>query len=163
VRATGLTNVDDFAFTGNGNQVLAALFGPNQVVLVGDNGTHQTVLDPEDGLENPTAVAVRHHTVYVDGSARSTRVDLNLVPAPARPPLTSRRHYKPRYSATRSWCRPPRGLLAVVVASVSFGTAAATANSGFAAGVRLSCRAMPVASHWAACPPSRFSCATRAR
>lgn len=79
VRATGLTNVDDFAFTGHGDQVLAALFGPNQVVLIGDNGTHQTVLDAGDGLENPTAVAVRHDTVYVDGSARATGVDPNLV------------------------------------------------------------------------------------
>jgi len=37
------------------------------------------VLDAADGLENPTAVAVRHHTVYVDGSARATGVDPNLV------------------------------------------------------------------------------------
>jgi len=79
VRATGLTNVDDFAFTGRGDQVLAALFGPNQVVLVDEDGTHRTVLGAGDGLENPTAVAVRHHTVYVDGSARATRVDPNLV------------------------------------------------------------------------------------
>jgi len=79
VRATGLTNVDDFAFTGRGDQVLAALFGPNQVVLVNENGTYRTVLGAGDGLQNPTAVAFRHQTVYVDGSARATRVDPNLV------------------------------------------------------------------------------------
>ncbi len=79
LRATGLTNVDDFAFTGRGDQVLAALFGPNQVVLVNGDGLHRTVLDARDGLENPTALAVRNRTVYVDGSARATQVDPNLV------------------------------------------------------------------------------------
>jgi len=79
VRATGLTNVDDFAFTGSGDQVLAALFGRNQVVLVGADGSHRTVLGARDGLENPTTVAVRDHIVYVDGSARATQTDPNLV------------------------------------------------------------------------------------
>ena len=79
VRAAGLTTVDDFDFTGRGDQVLATLFGPNQVVLVEENGTHRSVLGAGDGLENPTAVAVRHQAVYVTGSARATRVDPNLV------------------------------------------------------------------------------------
>jgi len=53
VRATGLTNVDDFAFTGNGNQVLTALFGPNQVVLVGDGLPAVAVL-----LRDKSSVAI---------------------------------------------------------------------------------------------------------
>jgi len=81
VRATGLTNVDDFAFTGRGDQAFAALFGSSQVVLVRAGGGHRVVLDGSDGLQNPTAVAVLDSTVTVGSSARQTGTDPNLLAA----------------------------------------------------------------------------------
>ncbi|MFG2383870.1 hypothetical protein [Streptomyces avermitilis] len=78
-KATGLTGVDDFAFTGHGNQVLAALNGPNAVVLVNSEGTRSTMLTPADGLQNPSSVAVRGHTVYVLSAAYATATDPNLI------------------------------------------------------------------------------------
>jgi DNA-binding beta-propeller fold protein YncE len=81
VRAKGLTGVDDFAFTGQGDQTLAALFGSSKLVLVSGKGTHKTVLDASDGLQNPTAVTVRKSKVYVDSSGRTTGVDPNLLVA----------------------------------------------------------------------------------
>ena len=81
VRATDLTNVDDFDFTGRGDQVLAALFGSSEVVLVGDAGEHRVVLNSSDGLQNPTAVAVLNASVTVASSARQTGTDPNLLTA----------------------------------------------------------------------------------
>ncbi len=79
--AAGLTGIDDFAFTGRGEEILAALFMPNQVILVDRFGETTTVLDATDGLQNPTAVSVQRSTVVVSGSARATGVDPNLVTA----------------------------------------------------------------------------------
>ncbi|MCX5008356.1 hypothetical protein OHB05_37935 [Streptomyces sp. NBC_00638] len=64
-KATGLTGIDDFAFTGHGDQLLAALDGPSEVALVQPDGSRSTVLDSADGLQNPTSIALRGHTVYV--------------------------------------------------------------------------------------------------
>ncbi|MBE4741096.1 MULTISPECIES: hypothetical protein [Streptomyces] len=50
-RATGLAGVDDFAFAGHGDTVLAALIFSNQVALVRPDGTHAVVLQ-DDGLSN---------------------------------------------------------------------------------------------------------------
>ncbi|MFE9854891.1 SMP-30/gluconolactonase/LRE family protein [Streptomyces sp. NPDC005780] len=86
VRASGLVGIDDFAFTGRGNQVLAALNGPNQVVRIRPDGTGTTVLDGADGLQGPTSIALRHDDVYVL-SAAYTSVDPNLL----RARLSSRR------------------------------------------------------------------------
>jgi hypothetical protein len=79
--ASGLTGVDDFAFTGKDGTVLATLNVPNEVALVRADGTHTIVLTAADGLQNPTAVAVRHGTVLVTSAAYFTRVDPNLLRA----------------------------------------------------------------------------------
>jgi hypothetical protein len=79
VKATDLTGVDDFAFTGRGDEILAALDSPNKVVRVGADGTASTVLDAADGLQNPTSIAVRGTEVYVFSAAYLTQADPNLL------------------------------------------------------------------------------------
>lgn len=79
--ATGLAGIDDFAFTGHGDQLLAALDGPSEVALVEPDGTHSIVLTAADGLRNPTSVAVRGDTVSVLSAAYVTADDPNLVVA----------------------------------------------------------------------------------
>ncbi|WP_372672432.1 SMP-30/gluconolactonase/LRE family protein [Amycolatopsis kentuckyensis] len=79
--ATGLAGIDDFAFTGRGDELLAALNGPSEVALVRPDGSHAIVLTPADGLQNPTSVAVRGRTVYVFSAAYVTAQDPNLVVA----------------------------------------------------------------------------------
>jgi hypothetical protein len=79
--ASGLTGVDDFTFTGRGDTVLAALNVPNEVALVRADGTHTIVLTGDDGLQNPTALAVRRGTVLVTSAAYFTRTDPNLLRA----------------------------------------------------------------------------------
>lgn len=78
-RATGLTGIDDFAFTGRGDQILAALNGPSEVALIQPDGSHSTVLTGADGLQNPTSVTLRGNTVYVGSAAYVTGKDPNLV------------------------------------------------------------------------------------
>jgi hypothetical protein len=78
-QATGLSGIDDFAFTGRGDQVLAAQNGINEASIVNSDGTHETVLTATDGLENPTSVAVRGSAVYVASGAYLTRTDPNLL------------------------------------------------------------------------------------
>lgn len=87
VKASGLVGIDDFAFTGRGNQVLAALNGPNEVVRIRPDGTSTTVLDAADGLQGPTSIALRHDSVYVLSAAYTTATDPNLL----RARLSSRR------------------------------------------------------------------------
>ncbi|MET9000694.1 hypothetical protein [Amycolatopsis sp. NPDC004169] len=79
--ATGLAGIDDFAFTGRGDELLAALNGPSEVALVRPDGSHSIVLTPADGLQNPTSVAVRGRTAYVFSAAYVTGRDPNLVVA----------------------------------------------------------------------------------
>ena len=79
--ASGLMGVDDFAFTGLGDTALAALNVPNQVALVRADGTHTVVLTGDDGLQNPTAVAVRRSTVLITSAAYFTRTDPNVLRA----------------------------------------------------------------------------------
>lgn len=81
VRATGLQGIDDFAFTGRGNEILAALNGPGKVVRIAADGTSTTVLDASDGLQNPTSVAIRGKDVYVPSAAYLTTTDPNLLHA----------------------------------------------------------------------------------
>ncbi|WP_327332221.1 hypothetical protein [Streptomyces anulatus] len=81
VKASGLTGIDDFAFTGRGNEVLATLNAPNKVVRIQPDGTSTTVLDAGDGLQNPTSVAVRGKEVYVLSAAYTTATDPNLLRA----------------------------------------------------------------------------------
>jgi sugar lactone lactonase YvrE len=77
--AQGLTSIDDFAFTGAGDTVIAAQNFASQVSLVHPDGTHETLLTATDGLSNPTSIAVRGATVYVASGAYFTRVDPNLL------------------------------------------------------------------------------------
>ncbi|MET9453098.1 SMP-30/gluconolactonase/LRE family protein [Streptomyces cinerochromogenes] len=83
-RADALTGIDDFAFPGHGRSVLAALNSGNQVVLIHPDGAVHPVLTAEDGLSNPTSVAVRGRTVYVPSAAFTTRRDPNLLLARLR-------------------------------------------------------------------------------
>lgn len=78
-RATGLSGIDDFAFTGHGDQILAALNGPSEVALIQPDGSHSIVLTTADGLQNPTSIALRGDTVYVDSAAYVTATDPNLI------------------------------------------------------------------------------------
>ncbi|MDX6356909.1 MAG: hypothetical protein QOF98_3812 [Streptomyces sp.] len=78
-KATGLSSIDDFSFTGSGDQVLAAQNFLNAVSLVNSDGTHTTVLTSTDGLENPTSTAVCGSTVYVASGAYFTHTDPNLL------------------------------------------------------------------------------------
>ncbi|WAZ26938.1 hypothetical protein STRCI_008624 [Streptomyces cinnabarinus] len=77
--ATELPGIDDFAFTGRGDQLLATLNGSNQVALVRPGGSHTIVLSPADGLQNPTSIALRGDTVYVLSAAYVTAKDPNLL------------------------------------------------------------------------------------
>ncbi|MFF3749367.1 SMP-30/gluconolactonase/LRE family protein [Streptomyces sp. NPDC002018] len=77
--ATGLPGIDDFAFTGRGDQLLATLNGSGEVALVQSDGSHSTVLTPADGLRNPTSIALRGTTVYVLSAAYLTAEDPNLI------------------------------------------------------------------------------------
>ena len=81
VVASGLGPVDDFAFTGIGDTILAAVNPTNQVELVRPDGTHDVLLTSADGVQNPTAIAVRGTTVYVTDSAYLTGTDPNLLVA----------------------------------------------------------------------------------
>lgn len=84
VKATGLSGIDDFTFTGRGDQVLAAQNGTNQASIVSSDGMVQTVLTAADGIENPTSVAVKGSTVYVASGAYLTHTDPNLLLARLR-------------------------------------------------------------------------------
>jgi sugar lactone lactonase YvrE len=77
-KATGLTAIDNFAFTRSGD-VVAALNFVSEVSIVHEDGTHVTVLTSSDGLSNPTDIAVRGSTVYIASAAYFTRVDPNLM------------------------------------------------------------------------------------
>ncbi|MER7834820.1 hypothetical protein ABTY98_02640 [Streptomyces sp. NPDC096040] len=83
-RATGLTGVDDFVFPGHSDVVLAALNPSNEVVLVHPDGARATVLTVQDGLSNPTSLAVNGRDVFVAGGAYSTQRDPNLLKAHLR-------------------------------------------------------------------------------
>jgi sugar lactone lactonase YvrE len=79
VTATGLAGIDDFAFTGRGNEIIAALHSTNKVALVKPDGTHTVVLTEADGLQGPTSIAVCGRTVYVLSAAFVTGKDPNLL------------------------------------------------------------------------------------
>ncbi|MET7451287.1 hypothetical protein ABZT03_05175 [Streptomyces sp. NPDC005574] len=80
-KATGMPGIDDFAFTGHGDQLLAALDASNEVALVQPDGSHSTVLTGTDGLQNPTSIALRGRTVHVLNAGWLTGKDPNLVVA----------------------------------------------------------------------------------
>ncbi|MEF3404547.1 hypothetical protein [Agromyces sp. CCNWLW203] len=78
--AEDLAGVDDFAFTGRGDQIIATLNPSSEVVLV-TGGVRTTVLTAEDGLSNPTSVLVRGDTVYVPSAAYVNQDSPNLLSA----------------------------------------------------------------------------------
>ncbi|MFK8908461.1 hypothetical protein [Streptomyces sp. YS-3] len=81
VRAADLDGIDDFAFTSrHGDTVLAAVDSTNEVAVVRPDGTHSVVLTQQDGLTNPTSVAVSDRTVYVPSASYfATEPDPNLL------------------------------------------------------------------------------------
>ena len=81
VVASGLPGIDDFAFTGAGDTVLAVQNTLNQADLIAPDGTARVVLTAADGLSTPSAVAVRGCTVYVTSAAYYTGADPNLLTA----------------------------------------------------------------------------------
>lgn len=78
VAADGLAGVDDFAFTGRGDQIVATLDPTSEVVLV-DDGERITVLTAADGLTNPTSVLVQGDTIYVPSAAYVNQDAPNLL------------------------------------------------------------------------------------
>ncbi|MFF5538727.1 SMP-30/gluconolactonase/LRE family protein [Streptomyces cinerochromogenes] len=81
IRATGLVDIDDFAFTGRGDTLLAAINKDNEVARVEPGGRHTAVLTAADGLQGPTSLAVRGTTAYVASAAYFTNDDPNLLAA----------------------------------------------------------------------------------
>jgi sugar lactone lactonase YvrE len=79
--ASGLASIDDFAFTGPGDTLLAVQNQLNQADLIMPDGTAHIILTTADGLSAPSAVAVRGRTVYVTSPAYFTDVDPNLLMA----------------------------------------------------------------------------------
>ncbi|MFD2417770.1 hypothetical protein [Amycolatopsis pigmentata] len=84
VRATGLAGIDDFDFTGRGSEILAAINETSKLVRVGADGTQETLLDAENGMEGTTAVAVRGDRVYVTNGANLAGDDPTLMLAELR-------------------------------------------------------------------------------
>ncbi|MGP4092297.1 hypothetical protein, partial [Streptomyces sp. KR55] len=80
-RATDLVNIDDFAFTGADDTLLAAINADNEVALVDPDGTHTVVLTAADGLENPTSLAIQGSRAYIASGAYFTNTDPNLLTA----------------------------------------------------------------------------------
>lgn len=77
--ASGLTGIDDFDFTGRGEEVLASLVTGNRVVRAGGGSPATTVLTEADGLSNPTSVLVRDGKAYVPSAAYTTQRDPNVL------------------------------------------------------------------------------------
>jgi hypothetical protein len=79
--ATGLTGIDDFAFTGAGKNapILAAINRFSTVVLIRHDGSKRTVLTAADGLSNPSSIAVRGDAAYVLSAAYLTQKDPNVM------------------------------------------------------------------------------------
>ena len=78
--ASDLAGIDDFAFTGRGDQIIATLNPTSEVVLI-DGESHTTVLSEDDGLTNPTSVLVRGDTIYVASAAYVNQDSPNLLTA----------------------------------------------------------------------------------
>jgi hypothetical protein len=65
VRSSGIQGIDDFAFVGDSDSVIAAVNVPNRVELIRADGSHSTLLEAGDGISGPTTIAIRNKTVYV--------------------------------------------------------------------------------------------------
>jgi len=80
-KATGLTFPDDFAFIDHTDKIIVALNIANEVALVQPNGSHTIVLTGADGLEGPTAIAIRQGELYVLSAAFLLQKDPNILVA----------------------------------------------------------------------------------
>ncbi|WP_345611287.1 SMP-30/gluconolactonase/LRE family protein [Pseudonocardia adelaidensis] len=69
VHATGLAGIDDFDFTGRGDEILAAINDASELVGVAADGTHRVLLDGGDGLQGTTAVVVHEDTAFITNGA----------------------------------------------------------------------------------------------
>jgi DNA-binding beta-propeller fold protein YncE len=69
VVATGLTSADDLVFPGSGDTALIALERLNEVIAVAPDGSKTTLLTAKNGVIDPTSLAIRGNTVYVDNAA----------------------------------------------------------------------------------------------
>ncbi|GLZ49858.1 hypothetical protein Acsp06_60430 [Actinomycetospora sp. NBRC 106375] len=69
VRAAGLPGVDDFDFTGRGDEILAAINDTSELVRIGAHGSRRTLLDGRDGLQGTTAVVVRGEMAFITNGA----------------------------------------------------------------------------------------------
>ncbi|MFF6972670.1 MULTISPECIES: SMP-30/gluconolactonase/LRE family protein [Streptomyces] len=78
--AEGLGEIDDLVFTGDGDGLLVAGVTDSRVLLVRD-GKGTPVLDEEDGLQNPTALARHGTTVHIASSAQYTLTDPHVLSA----------------------------------------------------------------------------------
>ena len=76
-----MTGPDDFAFTGRGDDLLVALDAASQLAFVASGRSPVIVLTAQDGLSNPSSVAVRGTTVYVTNAVFLTLRDPNLLTA----------------------------------------------------------------------------------
>ncbi|WP_143036085.1 hypothetical protein [Lentzea fradiae] len=79
VRARGLEGIDDFDFTGRGDEVLAAVNQASELVRVSSGGRAETLLDADDGLQGTTAVRVHGNRVYLTNGANLAGDDPNLM------------------------------------------------------------------------------------
>ncbi|WP_405887423.1 hypothetical protein OG762_04810 [Streptomyces sp. NBC_01136] len=84
IKATGLAGIDDFEFIGHSDRIIAAVDGQNEVAIVEPDGSHAITLTGKDGLENPTSIAIRGHTVYIPSATWALRKDPNLIIAHLR-------------------------------------------------------------------------------
>ncbi|MEU6132809.1 hypothetical protein ABZ805_26830 [Saccharopolyspora sp. NPDC047091] len=76
VRAEGLAGVDDFDFTGRGDEVLAAINLAGELVRIAPDGSRETLLD---GMRGTTAVVVRDDHAYVTNGANHAETGSNLL------------------------------------------------------------------------------------
>ncbi|MEV4804412.1 hypothetical protein AB0K18_30795 [Nonomuraea sp. NPDC049421] len=84
VRARGLEGVDDFDFTGAGDELLAAINQSSKLVRVGADGAGEVLLDSSDGMQGTTAVVVRGNRAYITNGANIVGKDSNLLVADLR-------------------------------------------------------------------------------
>ena len=82
VIARHLPGIDDFAFTGPrpSAAILATINTSSEVALIKPNGTHTIVLTADDGLSNPSSIAIKGRTIYVNSAAYDTRTNPDTPP-----------------------------------------------------------------------------------
>ncbi|MYY04223.1 MULTISPECIES: hypothetical protein [unclassified Streptomyces] len=77
----GLGSVDDFAFTGRGDEVLVTDIKADTLTRVAPGKRRTTVLNGSDGLSSPTAVSVRGRRITVTSAAYFTERGPNVLSA----------------------------------------------------------------------------------